>query len=199
MPTAALILAAGASTRLGQPKQLALLNGEPLLVRAIRVAREADLEPCVLLGANAAQIEATCHLNATVLHNPDWAQGMASSLHVGIQALQTRKDDARGVILMTCDQPAVTEQHLRQLVKLGVLEGEPIASRYGGEGEKRHGVPAYFPNTRFRELLLLQGDAGARSLLATAKSIHLKLGEIDIDTPAALARARTLFAFATEA
>ena len=194
-PTAALILAAGASTRLGHPKQLALLNGEPLLVRAIRTVRAAGLGPIlVLLGANAGEIQATCNLDQThAIVNPDWQEGMASSIRLGIQALAgiTKKDSPEGAILMTCDQPAVDANHLRQLIREGRTTGEPVASMYGDQ--KRRGVPAYFPDTRFSELLLLHGDTGARSLLASATAIFLNLGELDIDTPEALAHARTIF------
>ena len=191
MPTPALILAAGASTRLGHPKQLALLNGEPLLTRALRTAQEAGLSPIlIVLGANAPQIQTTCQLKAgQVIENKNWQQGMSTSLIAGIQAL----GPFPGVVLMTCDQPAVTAGHLRKLTEHGTETGQAIASSYG----ERHGVPAYFPGTRFAEVLLLTGDAGAKSLLASAISIPLVLGELDIDTPDALQQARKIFSEGT--
>ncbi len=191
--TAAIILAAGASTRLGTPKQLARLNGEPLLARAIRTAHEAGLTPIlVILGANAAEIQQSCSLApAQVVLNEQWPEGMASSVRLGIEALQGKVE---GAILMTCDQPAVDAGHLRKLVLLGQSIGAPVASHYAGRGEtEKRGVPAYFPRTRFGELLLLKGDTGARNLLASSESLLLILGEVDVDTQQALARARALF------
>ena len=191
--TAAIILAAGASTRLGHPKQLALLNGEPLLARAIRTAQEAGLTPIlVVLGANAAEIQQSCPLGpAQLVLNDEWPEGMGSSVRAGISRLGKQTE---GVVLMTCDQPAVDAAHLRRLIQAGTELKSPVASQYASHpGEEKRGVPAYFPHTLFSELLLLRGDAGARNLLASAKSLELKFGEVDIDTPAALARARALF------
>ena len=181
---AAIILAAGASTRLGQPKQLALLGSEMLLARAVRVAQEAGCSPViVVLGAEAKHIRAACPLhNAKVILNERWRDGMASSIHCGLNAAS----DASGALLMTCDQPAVTPVHLRALTNCD----EVMASAYTG----RHGVPAYFPATSFAMLMQLTGDAGARDLLCAARAIPLAHGELDIDTPEALAEAHRLFA-----
>ena len=193
MPTAALILAAGASTRLGYPKQLAELNGQFLLHRAIFTAQQAGLTPIlVILGANAAEIQKACDLKGTqAILNEQWPEGMGSSVRAGIKALP---NGTEGVILLTCDQPAVDKAHLSALIRQGKETKLPVASHYlGSDGKKRRGVPAYFPHTRFPELLLLKGDAGARGLLATAKSIKLNLGEVDVDTPHTLDQARALF------
>jgi molybdenum cofactor cytidylyltransferase len=183
---AAIILAAGASSRLGEPKQLALLAGERLLERAVRVAAEAGCEPIVVvLGANAEQISAQCPLaSAIVVMNKAWAEGMATSIRCGLSALPKEME---AVILMTCDQPAVTPAHLHSLMEQ--CRGEPIASSYAG----RVGVPACFPVSYFSELMRLEGDAGARYLLKGATSVELPGGELDIDTPAALTSARHLY------
>jgi CTP:molybdopterin cytidylyltransferase MocA len=183
---AAIILAAGASSRLGEPKQLALLAGEQLLERAVRVAGEAGCEPIVVvLGANAEQISARCSLaSAIVVMNKAWAEGMATSIRCGISALPK---ETRAAILMTCDQPAVTSSHLRSLMEQ--CKDEPVASSYAG----REGVPACFPASHFSELMRLEGDAGARYLLRAAPSVELPGGELDIDTPEALTSARRLY------
>ena len=180
---AAVVLAAGASTRLGEPKQLARLGDEALLERAVRVAREAGCHPLfVVLGAQAAEIQAGCDLTGTtVLLNADWPEGMASSIRAGARGA----GDAAGVIVLTCDQPAVTAEHLRALMH----GGEVVASAYDG----RRGVPAYFAGTRFKDLMALQGDAGARTLLRGAEEVELAGGELDVDTPAALAVVRRVF------
>ena len=189
MKTAAIILAAGASTRLGQRKQLAMLRGETLLERTIRVAHQAGCVPVlVVLGDDADTIRASCKLHpAHAILNPDWMEGMASSIRAGIHAVQAGHADA--AIVLTCDQPAVTPLHLSRLKHRGEATGEPIASAYAG----RSGVPAWFPRTRFPELLMLAGDAGARALLSSAESVNLEHGELDVDTPKSLQAARILF------
>ncbi len=182
-PVAAIVLAAGASTRLGQPKQLVTLAGETLLARAVHVAQAAHCSPILLvLGANAEAISAACPLpSVQIVRNQGWAEGLASSIRAGIAALPATSQAA---ILMTCDQPAVTPGHLRRLIALAA--DQPVASSYSG----RHGVPACMPASSFAALLQLRGDSGARALLQSAQAIPLPGGEIDIDTPASLAKAR---------
>ncbi len=182
---AAVILAAGASRRLGEPKQLVRLDRETLLERAVRVAVEAGCSPIlVVLGAASEQILAQSSLApAQVVLNPEWEEGMASSVRAGIRALPPQTEAA---LLLTCDQPTVTAQHLQRLATGALLE--PVASRYAG----RHGVPAYLPANTFAELLQLSGDQGARHLLAAARAIDLPGGEIDVDTPESLRSARAI-------
>jgi CTP:molybdopterin cytidylyltransferase MocA len=102
-----------------------------------------------------------------------------------VQQVQAECDAA---VLMVCDQPAVTSDHLRMLVDR-CTDGGAVASSYGG----RRGVPACFPASQFAELLKLQGDSGARYLLEATPAIELAGGELDIDTPLALQSARRIF------
>jgi CTP:molybdopterin cytidylyltransferase MocA len=185
--TAAVVLAAGASVRLGEPKQLVRLAGETLLQRAIRIAHEAGCAPVVVvLGADAEQIAAQCDLSdAVVVVNDAWSEGMASSIRVGVGRLGMVAKDANGVVLMTCDQPAVSAAHLRALMKTGAA----TASAYAG----RRGVPAYLPAAAFAELMELRGDSGARELLREAAAVELAGGELDVDTVEDLAEAERIF------
>ena len=184
--TAAIVLAAGASTRLGTPKQLIQIAGETLIDRAVRTAREAGCSPVlVVLGAGLPGVVTHSLLEGAIkVINRDWQQGMATSIVRGLEILQAIAAGLQGVILMTCDQPAVTPAHLRALA----ASDEPSASAYAN----RPGVPAYFPHTSFRELLELTGDSGARNLLKGVCTVELPGGEVDIDTAvdldAALAR-----------
>lgn len=186
MRVAAVVVAAGGSTRLGKPKQLVRLGKENLLERAVRVAQEAGCAPVVVvLGASSDVILAQCSLaNACIVLNEDWASGMGGSVGVGVRALQ----NVGGCVVMTCDMPAVTPEHLRLMMGLG-LEHEVIASLYSG----RRGVPAYFPSAMFAQLTVLRGDAGARKLLQDARYVKLEGGEIDVDTVADVETARGLF------
>lgn len=188
--TAAIVLAAGASTRLGQPKQLVLLAGETLLERAIRSAREANCSPIVVvLGADYVQILGNAALgDAIPVINHEWGEGMASSIRLGIRTLDLIAKHADSAIIMTCDQPAVTPPHLRALISAGESSSAITASAYAG----RRGVPAYFPAPTFPHLIQLIGDAGARALIRNAPAIDLPHGELDIDTPADLVEAERL-------
>ena len=179
----AIILAAGASTRLGQPKQLVKLGAENLLERAVRLARESGCAPIiVVLGSSAESIQSQSDLgDAIVVINNGWAEGMGSSVRTGVAFLS----GVVGTILMTCDMPSVTSAHLRALMS----SGEPTASSYAG----RLGVPAYLPSSSFEALQSLKGDTGARQLLRTAHPLNLPHGEMDIDTIEDLDQARKHF------
>ena len=184
----AIILAAGASTRLGFPKQLAKLGDETLLQRAIRVARGAGCSPLiVILGAEATRVLLDGLPDDTVpVINEEWEEGMGSSIRVGVRACGIVAKQAEGVVVMTCDQPAVTSQHLQKLM----LRHEIKASRYVG----RNGIPAFFPKKYFDTLMALEGDAGARALLKDARYEELEGGDLDVDTVEDLARAREIVA-----
>jgi molybdenum cofactor cytidylyltransferase len=184
MRVGAVVLAAGASERLGEPKQLVRLGTEMLVERAIRVAAEAGCSPVVVvLGASVELIRAECELgDAVIVVNDDWTEGMGGSIRVGVKALSGNVD---ACVVMTCDMPAVTVAHLRSLM----AADEVTASAYAG----RRGVPAYFPKSTFSSLIELSGDAGARDLLRSGRYVELIGGELDIDTVEDLARARELF------
>ena len=194
MKVACAVLAAGASTRLGQPKQLLKLSGETLLERAVRTAAAANLDPVlVILGSHAAEIERTCNLkSAELVRNDQWRSGMASSLQAALGALP---GEIEGLVVMNCDQPAVTADLLRRLVDAAwnkdgdAFSGTAVGSRYEG----RIGVPAFFPATLFQELRALEGDEGARSLLRSALAVELLDGELDVDTNETWERAQQRF------
>ena len=183
MSIAAVVLGAGSSSRLGEPKQLVRLGEENLLERAVRVAREVGCWPVVVvLGASAEVIRSQCSLgDARVLVNEGWEEGMASSIRLGVGALS----GVDGCVVMTCDQPAVTVEHLSRLT----VGDEVKASRYAG----RNGIPAFFPAAVFGELMELRGDKGARELLAGSGFVELEGGELDVDTLGDLVRVRELF------
>ncbi|HEY5253899.1 MAG TPA: nucleotidyltransferase family protein [Acidobacteriaceae bacterium] len=189
MPIPAIVLAAGASTRLGQPKQLLRLpafGGETLLDRAVDLARASGAAPIfVVLGAHADEIHLECELlDCILVRNEAWTEGMASSLRVGIAAVLEHAPAASGAMVLVCDQPGLSEGHLRRLRDAHKEDGDRIVgSRYAG----RTGVPAIFPRSLFPALLELQGDQGARALLqqtgAAVHAIDFPGGEFDLDSP----------------
>lgn len=190
---AAVIIAAGSSSRLGEPKQLLLLEGETLLGRALRMATDAGTEPVlVILGAHRERIEAGVDLSGVkVVANDGWKEGMASSIRLGVEELSKQASESDGVLLMVCDQPAVTSEHLARMFEAFRQHPESaIASTYA---DKR-GIPAIFPRNAFADLLALTGDQGARGLLSQHDrpviEVPLAGGELDIDRPADLAHLR---------
>ena len=181
MSHGAVILAAGASSRLGVPKQLVRWKKETLLARSIRMAAEAGCHPVVVvLGACEAQIRSQCDLSRVqAVSNPRWTDGMGSSLSLGITSLR-QEATVGGAIIMTCDMPAVSAGHLLRLA----ASGKAMASQYAD----RTGVPAYFPREDWPALQALRGPHGARDLLAAAAAIALPGGDLDVDTPDDLRR-----------
>lgn len=183
MKVAAVVLAAGASKRLGEPKQNLRIGAETLLERMLRIAHEAGLAPVFAVVAPATSVPQGVDFRLVI--NQEASEGMASSIRAGVAAAIAT--DANAVIILACDQPSVTVEHLR---KLAENRGEVAASSYAG----RKGVPAFFPARAFKDLLGLRGDMGARDLVREARAISLKDGEIDIDTVEDLNRARKLYA-----
>jgi molybdenum cofactor cytidylyltransferase len=192
MSVAAIIVAAGSSSRLGRPKQLVMIGEEPMLQRAIRCAQEAGASPVfVVLGAHRELIQNAIDFGAAnVVVNEDWEEGLASSIRTGVKAVQSEAPAAEGMLLMTCDQPRVTTMHLHRLIQMSYAQWQPtaIASTY----EETPGIPAIFPRQALRDLLALRGDKGARVLLAKPPwpviVVPLEGGEIDIDRPEDLAQ-----------
>lgn len=180
---AAVVLAAGASRRLGRPKQLVEVGGESLLRRAAEAAVAAGCDPVlVVLGHEAERLGGeTNDLPVRTVLAPGWEEGMAASLRTGIGALPDKVD---AVLVMVCDQPAVTVGHLRRLLAARETGGLPAAaSAYAGV----LGVPAVLDRTLFPELLALEGDTGARAVLRRdpdrVTAVPLPGGEGDIDRP----------------
>lgn len=183
-----LVLAAGAASRFGSPKQLARLRGESLLQQAVARATEvAGQAVTVVLGAHAASIAPMLrHSPAGVLVNRRWQEGLASSLRVGVAQLPGATP---GVMVTLADQAAVTAFDLRRLLAAWRQQPEHvIAASYGGDS----GVPAIFPANCFSTLLELRGDAGARPLLRRMADrcvrVPMPNAAIDVDTPEDLQR-----------
>jgi molybdenum cofactor cytidylyltransferase len=182
---AAIVLAAGASTRLGQPKQLLQVNGESLLHRTIRLAEEAGCAPIfVVLGFEAERMHPeTADLNVRVVLNPEWQSGMGSSLRSGMEALMRESQLPQKVVLLLSDQPMLSNKILLSLVKKSAETNSLIvASSYTG----RLGVPAAFRKELYPDLQKVEGDKGAREVIQLYRdqtaSIDFPEGAVDIDT-----------------
>jgi molybdenum cofactor cytidylyltransferase len=183
------ILAAGASRRLGQPKQLVALAGEPLLRRQCRIALEARIGPvAVILGCHAARCAATIVDLPVARHiNERWAEGLGTSIRHAAQAAMAA--DVSGLLLLHVDQYRLTAADLQSLHVAWVASQclSACATMHGDE----FGPPVIFPRRWFADLLQLNGDAGARSVLAKLPADALLRVEIpnaihDLDLPAQL-------------
>ena len=145
----AVILAAGASTRMGSPKQLLDVGGRPLVARAAEAALASCAWPVVVvLGAHADRIRpALARLPVLAVDNPAWTEGMASSIRAGMAALGQFSRSLDGAVLALCDQPAFSAGGDRRARRPHRATGRGIAAaRYGG----RHGAPALFLRAHFR-------------------------------------------------
>ena len=156
-----LVLAAGASRRLGRNKQLLTLRGETLVRRATRLGLATRPQAAVIvLGADAENVYASVRdLPVRRVDCADWELGMGASLRAGLAALSV---DCAGALIVLCDQPALEASHLDALV--AAWRANPrraAASAYAG----RFGVPALLPRAWFAQLDDNVGDRGARDLL----------------------------------
>jgi molybdenum cofactor cytidylyltransferase len=192
--TGAVILAAGASSRMGTPKQLLEFGGQTLVKRAALAAQNAGCNPIVVVtGADAEELEKELHgLNLRTANNPEWESGIGSSIRAGVQSVLKANDKVTALLLMLCDQPYVTSAVLRGLITAHRETGrEIVASSYGGT----FGVPALFGKAFFPELVRLENEAGAKQVIQRhLAQVHLfpfPQGEIDVDTPADFARLRS--------
>jgi molybdenum cofactor cytidylyltransferase len=179
----AIVLAAGASTRFGSPKQLVRVNGRPLMHLAVAHAVEvAGHSVTVVLGANAAELAPLLkHTPASVIVNRDWHEGLGSSIRAGVARVP---GSCTAVLLLLADQAAVTTEDLRRLI--GAWRRQPeyiVAAQYSGTV----GAPAIFPRSRFADLAGLRGDSGARSVFMRNPDrvvrVPMESAALDIDTP----------------
>jgi len=182
--SALMILAAGASTRLGRPKQLLPFRGRSLLRHAAETALASSCRPVVVvLGAFAGRLSGELSgLPVTVALNPQWNEGLSSSIRAGLKALPPEGAGPNALLIMLCDQPLISAQFLDRLVAVHLSGGSGIvAAEYGGEG----GVPALFSRAYFPELAALRGSRGAKPIIVKyakhAQRIPLPEAALDID------------------
>lgn len=189
----AIVLAAGGSSRYGQCKQLVEINGSSLVrlaVDKLSVLFSHD-RINVVVGANSeAVVQAVADVPVNVALNEHWQQGLASSLKAGLNSVEP---DCRAVMITLCDQALVTGDHLRRLLNLWLaFPSEITASAYAGTV----GTPAVIPAEFYPQVLALEGDAGAKSILKNnagrVRALPIPEAEFDLDVPADLERLRSL-------
>ncbi|HEY9680339.1 MAG TPA: nucleotidyltransferase family protein [Oculatellaceae cyanobacterium] len=178
---AIVILAAGSSKRMGQPKQKLNIGGKTFLQNAIDVA---SLTSCSVVLVVVQSLEAAdafkIPTNVRLLVNADYAAGMATSIKVAVNVLESY-ENIDALMIMNCDQPRISTPDLQQLIDV-YKPGCIVASTFGGT----IGSPALFDRRFFPELQLLQGDRGAKSVILQNKSrlieVSMPGAQVDVDT-----------------
>lgn len=185
------LLAAGEGQRYGDIKQLASIEGEPMVRRAARTALATGATVVVVVGAHAAPVRAVLEdLPLHLVHHHHWQQGMGSSLAAGIRALLDVLPSATGVLICLADQPTVGAAMLGRLLQRHQDAPERILAT--GHGASM-GPPALFPSDCFDTLIAWSGTRGAQALLEreAARVETFAFGDLtDVDTPADLLQVR---------
>jgi molybdenum cofactor cytidylyltransferase len=200
MNVAAIVLAAGNSSRLRGPnKQLVPLAGEPLIHRAVRQLSLVPLASIfVVTGFDAPAVGAAlAGLPCDLVHNPDWASGMGSSLAAGVRAATADLDPPDAFLVALPDQIRIDAAHFAALIRAATPEGTTIAATAyrplgGVSGAQVLGAPAVFKRFHGPELMALPPSGGAKSLFvrhaATFAAVVNSAAEVDLDTPDDLER-----------
>lgn len=188
---AALLLAAGRSMRMGtRNKLLCEIDGVPLVRRAANAALASHACPVMVVsGYQAEQVEAALlDRPVSIVRNPDYADGMATSLRCGLRALPA---DVDAVIVMLADMPAVSAEDVDRLIAaFDPADPAVLVPEHGG----RRGNPVLWPRRYFADMMAIAGDTGARGLLEQyaneVRSVPFPSASIfaDVDTPATIER-----------
>lgn len=184
MKISILILAAGNSNRLGQPKQLVEFEGQTLIERITQTALTVSGEVLVVLGANIEMIKPKLKAfsnRINIIENVHWKDGMGTSISIGIENLASKSD---AILILLTDQPLISQVLLQNIMQTFADKEYPIvACDYGNQ----LGVPILFDKSFFPDLIKLKGEQGAKSFLKSypekIASIAFKEGLFDIDTP----------------
>ena len=180
-----IVLAAGASVRLGTPKQLLAFRGETLLRRIARESLASHCRPVVVVLSDESEKfrSELKDLKVFIVENPDWKNGMGSSIKAGLERITKIKSRLEGIVITVCDQPFVTAATINELIETYERnESLIIASEY----QSARGVPALFGKEFFPRLQSLE-SGGAKQIInqfsAETTACPFPDGAIDIDTP----------------
>ncbi|MBE7175821.1 MAG: nucleotidyltransferase family protein [Mucilaginibacter polytrichastri] len=185
MSTAAIILAAGGSSRMGKPKQLLVFDGKTLLKSACEAAHDSGCRPVlVITGKEHEALLPEIPAGSIIIHHENWASGIGSSISAGVAALQKIHSETGSVLILLSDQPYAESELLHKLIRAkNTGKNGIIASAYAGT----MGAPAIFDRTYFAELTKLAGDEGAKKILSRHSdditAVDFPGGVADIDTP----------------
>lgn len=183
----ALVLAAGAASRMGTPKQLLPWQGSTFLENTLQQLDRSHVDQViVVLGAHADAISNKIgNSGAVLLRHRNWEAGLGSSIGCGVQYVMEKERETEALLIVLADQPLVDTLYINEMIRCFAQEKNKIISTNYGS---RRGVPAIFPPDYFGELLQLHADYGAREILEKHKgeAMGLDPGEkaTDVDTMA---------------
>lgn len=182
---AAVILAAGESSRLGKPKQLLEFEGKTMLRRAVDTASHANCSPVIVVtgSPNSAITRELRSTDAVVTENENWTRGIGSSIRRGVRRLIDTAPEVSAVVLLVCDQPFVNASTIQSLIALYErTRKEIVASIYANTV----GVPAIFDRALFSTVLKIKDTSGAKAVILSNRDrvaeFPFPQGETDIDT-----------------
>ncbi|TJY34659.1 nucleotidyltransferase family protein [Pontimicrobium aquaticum] len=182
---ATLIMAAGSSSRMGQPKQLLPWNNTTLIENAITNALQLDTsKTIVVLGANSEQIISKIEsYPIEIIHNPNWEKGLGNSIAFGVNHIKNN-NPIDGVLVVLADQPLIHSSYLKEVVSVfNANKHQIIATKYPNG---KSGVPALFDTFYLEELSIIDGDKGAKAILEkyadSVITIQLDTSILDVDT-----------------
>jgi molybdenum cofactor cytidylyltransferase len=168
---AAIVLAAGASSRMGTPKQTLPVRGKPMLEDVLEVLRRTKVDQVlVVLGANDAEVRSKVEFkDEVIVHNQDYAKGLSSSIRLGLSAMGPTTD---AVFMVLADQPFLAPGTVDRMIETYLASGAPIVVPvYRG----RRGNPVLFGRRLFPEIMKVQGDSGARSVVEGNEDLVLEV------------------------
>ena len=182
----AIILAAGASLRMGQSKQLLKIGNESLLRKTIRSVRDSGVDQTlVVLGSNEqGHRNEIIDLPIHVVSNSEWQKGMGSSLKCGVHFVTRIFPYWETILVAVCDQPLLTVDHLKKMINVHLsTKSAIVASMYAGAP----GVPVLFHRSMYKTLVDMADQQGAKKIIKdqieSASLIAFPQGAIDLDTP----------------
>lgn len=189
---AAIVLAAGRASRMGSNKLVAELDGEPIVRRTVRAVLASRARPVIVVTGHEADAvrSALAGLDVIFVHNPDFADGMSTSLRAGVAAAGA----VDGALICLGDMPRLEAAHFETVLD-AYRAGSPediVVPTF----DRKRGNPVLWPRAYFAEIAALSGDVGARALLDRhAENVRLVAIDdsailVDVDTPAALAELR---------
>jgi molybdenum cofactor cytidylyltransferase len=193
MMIAALVLAAGRSTRMGSNKLLEHLNDRPLVRHVVDAALSSQARPVVVVtGHQESEVHnALASCNVSYTSNPNYAEGLSTSLKAGVALLPS---SCKGVLILLGDMPLIDASLIDHMIEK--FKASPSALAFVPTHKGEWGNPVLLTRPLFDQVSLLEGDAGARKLLMAHRDsvIEVPLESdsifLDLDTPEALAKAR---------